>query len=247
MSATIADDTEIQGEQGRLPMSHWVAITWMLALRTFRLRYLRSRLGVGWALIQPVIQTVVLAFMFTRIFKVAGVPHYPLYVLSGVMTWQAFQTSVASSTTSAVENSALLKKVDMPGLVFPLSQVLAVMLVYGVQLIVLVILAAVSGTLGLKVFLLIPVALLVAASAAGLGCLTCAFHVAYRDVKFLVDAGLLLTFYATPILYDPARVPEHLRHLLALNPMYGVESLARAAVLDRPVDIGSLWLGGATT
>ena len=223
--------------EGRpLPLRHWAAITWLLSLRTFRLRYLRSRLGVGWVFIQPLVQAVVLAFIFTRVFKVHKIEHYPLYVLSGVMTWAAFSGSVNTTTTSAVDNSGLLKKVDVPRIVFPLSQVIAGTMVLCLQLCVLIVACAVVGTLSLQLLLLPVAVLLVAGIAAGIGFTACAFHVALRDVKFMVESGLLVAFYASPVLYDPSALPAGLRGWLAVNPMFGALSLVRAALLDQPLN-----------
>ena len=223
-------------------LAHWASIAWLLAGRTFRLRYLGSRLGIGWAFVQPVVQALVLAVVFTKVFKVVKVEHYPLYVLTGVMTWQAFAGGVNAATTSAVDNASLLRKIPMPVLVFPLSQVVAVLLVFALQSVVLLGAAALAGTLGVRVLLLPAAALLVGATAAGVGILACSFHVAVRDVKFGVESGLLLAFYATPVLYDPAALPERLQTYLALNPMYGVLSLVRTALLGRPLDEGALGL-----
>jgi ABC-type polysaccharide/polyol phosphate export permease len=215
---------------------HWAGITWLLAKRTFRLRYLGSRLGLGWAFVQPLVQAAVLTFLFTEVFKVHRVPHYPLYVLSGVMTWQAFAGGVNGATTSAVDNASLLRKIPMPALVFPLSQVVSVLLVYLLQCIVLVIAAIAYGTAGVELLLLPLVPLLVGLIGTGIGCFTCAFHPAIRDVRFVVDSALLMLFYATPILYDPSRIPASLRGFLAVNPMYGVVSLARTALLQQPLE-----------
>ncbi|MCW2708041.1 MAG: tagG [Frankiales bacterium] len=219
---------------------HWAGITWLLAKRTFRLRYLGSRLGLGWAFVQPVVQAAVLTFLFTEVFKVHRVAHYPLYVLSGIMTWQTFAGGVNAATTSAVDNAALLRKIPMPALVFPLSQVLSVLLVFAMQAVVLVIGAAAFGTLGVNVLLMPVVLLLLGLIAAGIGSFTCAFHPANRDVKFLVESALLMLFYATPILYDPSRVPPSIRGFLAANPMYGVVALARTALLEQPLDVPAL-------
>jgi len=215
---------------------HWAGITWLLAKRTFRLRYLGSRLGLGWAFVQPLVQAAVLTFLFTEVFKIHRVPHYPLCVLSGVMTWQTFAGGVNSATTSAVDNASLLRKIPMPALVFPLSQVVSVLMVYALQMVVLVIGAIAFGTAGWGLLLLPLVPLLVGLIATGVGCFTCAFHPAIRDVKFVVDSALLMLFYATPILYDPSRIPASLRGFLAVNPMYGVVALARTALLEAPFD-----------
>jgi ABC-type polysaccharide/polyol phosphate export permease len=217
-------------------LRHWGSITWLLALRTFRLRYLGSRLGLGWAFVQPLVQAAVLTFLFTEVFKIHRVPHYPLYVLSGIMTWQTFAGGVNGATTSAVDNASLLRKIPMPALVFPLAQVVSVLMVYALQLVILVVAAVAVGTAGLQLLLLPLVPLLVGLIATGVGSFACAFHPAVRDVKFVVESALLMAFYATPILYDPSRVPPGLRSLLALNPMYGVVALARTALMQSPFD-----------
>lgn len=228
-------------------LAHWAAITWLLAQRTFRLRYLGSRLGIGWAFVQPVVQALVLSFMFTKVFKIVRVEHYPLYVLTGVMTWGAFAGGVGSATTSAVDNAALLRKIPLPVLVFPLSQVIAVLLVFAMQMVVLVGAAVLAGTLSLKALLMPLAIVLVGATATAVGTLACSFHVAVRDVKFFVESGLLMAFYATPILYDPAKLPADLRGWLALNPMYGVVSLVRTSLMGHPLDAGALGISvGAT-
>lgn len=211
-------------------LRHWVGISWMLGLRTFRLRYLRSRLGIGWALLQPVVQATVLSLLFLKVFKV-HVEHYPLYVLSGIMTWQAFAAAVNGITTSAVDNAALLRKVRMPAVVFPVSQVTSVLVVFCLQAVVLVLLALVSGTAGPALLLLPLVAVLLALLALGVGLVTCALYVSLRDVKFLVESGLLLAFYASPVLYHPGALSGGIARLLEINPMYGVIALARTALL----------------
>lgn len=230
MSETRVDETS------RLGARHWSEVTWLLAVRTFRLRYLRSRLGIGWAFVQPLVQAAVLAVVFTKVFEVARLEHYPLYVLSGVMTWSAFSGAVGAATTSAVDNSGLLRKVDMPTVVFPLAQVTAVVLVLCLQVIVLVIGAVVVGTAGPGLLLLPLCVALTAALATGVGLLACSFHVAFRDVKFFVESGLLLAFYASPVLYDPGVLPDGVRTVLSWNPAYGLLSLVRTALLGRPLD-----------
>jgi ABC-type polysaccharide/polyol phosphate export permease len=212
----------------------------MLAWRAFRLRYLRSRLGIGWAFVQPLMQALVLSFVFSKIFKVTRVPHYPVYVLSGIMTWQAFSSSVNAATMAVLDNAPLLRKIAMPAVVFPLAQVANILIIYVLQLGVLIGLATAAGTAGPGLLLLPLIVVLVAVTAFSLGLLTCALQVQYRDVKFLVEAGLLALFYASPILYSPEHLSSSLTRLLQLNPMYGVLALARTSVLGRPMQWSSL-------
>jgi ABC-type polysaccharide/polyol phosphate export permease len=103
--------------------------------------------------------------------------------------------------------------------------------------------AVAAGTAGLRLLLLPLVPLLVAVVALGLSLLTCALQVAYRDVKFVVESGLLVAFYASPVLYAPSALTPRLARLLELNPMYGVLALARTALLGQPYPGRALLVG----
>jgi ABC-type polysaccharide/polyol phosphate export permease len=227
-------------------LRRWGGLVGVLALKNFRQRYLRSRLGVLWALVQPTAQAIVLSFVFVKVFRVHGVPHYPLYVLTGMMTWQLFATSTLTSTSSAADNAGLVRKVPLPKVVFPLAAVGGSLIVYGVQISILVGGSLIAGTFGPEILLLPVGALMAAALATGLGLLGCAFHVAFRDVRFLLESGLLLMFYATPVLYDPVRLPESLRQYLRFNPMYGVLSVQRGALLGRAIDPWAVLISAGT-
>ena len=238
-------ETVVLGEFVRPTRRHWAGIAFQLALRTFRLRYLRSRLGVGWMFVQPLVQTAVLAFIFTRVFSAGGVEHYPLYVLSGIVTWQAFSTAVAAGTTAVVDNSALLRKVPMPASLFPISQVVSVAMVLAAQYVVLAVMAGGLRTAGWELLLLPLVVGMLVFTALGVSLLTSALHVGLRDVKFVVEALLLVAFYASPILYSATMVPDRLLPWLQLNPMYGVLVTARTALLGEPFSWYALSVGAA--
>jgi ABC-type polysaccharide/polyol phosphate export permease len=229
--------------------SHWADLVRVLAVKNFRQRYLRSRLGVIWALIQPLLQATVLSFVFIGIFKVKSIPHYPLYVLSGIMTWQFFQQSALASTSSIVDNAGLVRKVAVPKVVFPIAAVGGVGLVFLLQLVILLGAGAAIGTLHPMAPLLLLLAIpLEAALALSLGVLCTSVHVSIRDIRFIVESGLLMAFYLTPVLWDLHRLPPHIRAVMEWNPMYGVLSLVRGAVLGRPVDwtgVGSAFICAA--
>jgi ABC-type polysaccharide/polyol phosphate export permease len=206
-------------------------------VRNFRVRYLRVKLGLLWPLVQPTLQALVLAVVFTKVFGVRGIPHFPLYVLSGVMTWQAFAGAVSQTSQSSLESAQLIKKVPVPATVFAFAAVGGQLLVFSAQLVVLIAAAALSGTLTVQLLWLLPLGILIqTVLAMGIGLLVGAFLPVLRDLKFAVDAALLVAFYATPIMYDPSRLPESVRSKTILNPMTGVMQLHRGALLDRAVD-----------
>lgn len=230
--------TDLRPPQARLTWSNvraWTGLVGILGVRSFRIRFLRMRLGVLWAVAQPLLQALVLAFVFVKVFRV-DVPHYVVYVLSGVVAWQCFQQCTLQASLAAVDNAPLLKKVPVPTVVFPTAAVVGQLIAFALQSAVLVGAAGLSGTLTWRLVLL-PVALLLQTLLAlGVGLAVGAFLPAVRDLRVLLETGLLMVFYATPVVYDPSRLSEGLRQLLAVNPMAGVMELHRAALLARPVD-----------
>jgi ABC-type polysaccharide/polyol phosphate export permease len=206
-------------------------LTAVLSRKNFRIRYKRAALGVFWAVLQPAFQAVVLSYIFLRVFHVHSVPHYPVYVLSGILPWAFFSGSMTSSTVSVVDNGSLVKKVAMPLVVLPLSAVGGTGLAFLAALPVLVVGAVISGTLGLSVLLLPFAVALEVLTIAGLAILLASLYPAFRDMRYLVESLLLLGLYATPVLYDRHRLSGTLAHVLLVNPMTGVMETYRAAVL----------------
>jgi ABC-type polysaccharide/polyol phosphate export permease len=193
------------------------------------------RFGAAWVVIQPLAQALVLSFVFLKVFKVS-VPHYLVYVISGVMAWQCFQQSVLLAATAALDNAPLLKKVAVPATVFPLAAVGAQLIAFSLQCVVILGVSIVDSTLTLHVFLLPVAVLLQTAIAIGIGLAVGSFLPAMRELRVLLETALLMLFYATPVLYDPDRLHGAIRQLLLLNPMAGVMELHRSAWLGRPID-----------
>ncbi|MEA3077467.1 MAG: type transport system permease protein [Actinomycetota bacterium] len=226
---------------------HWVALWWALSRKNFQVRYKRASLGMMWVVIQPTLQALVVAFVFQRVFRITGTDRYPAFVLAGMLPWAYFAQGVNAATTAIVENSALVKKVAVPLLLFPLASVGGIALTFMASLVVMLVVGVVNGHLG-PVYLLLPAVVLQSLLIGGLGALTCSFNVAYRDVRYAVESALVIGFYATPVFYTLDRLPPGARRLLRFNPMDGILSLYRAAILDRPVDGAAVaWSIGITT
>ncbi|MDP3713007.1 MAG: ABC transporter permease [Mycobacteriales bacterium] len=219
------------------PRLRWtLGLIGVLARKNFQTRFKRSYFGVALIALQPMVQALVYSIVFLKIFKVTRVEHYPLYILSGVMPWALITAGILGATTSVVENSSLVRKIDVPRMVFPLAAIGGACLAFVVPLAILLVAGGVTGTLGVNtlwVLLALPLQLVL---IAAVGILACGLHVAYRDVRYVLDAALLLLFYSVPVLYVMEIVPEGGRDLVRANPFTGVLSLWRAAILDRPLD-----------
>jgi ABC-type polysaccharide/polyol phosphate export permease len=208
-------------------------LVWAMAKKNFQVRYKRAVLGVVWAVVQPSFQAAFLSFIFLKVFHYGGdIDNYPLYVLSGILPWAFFSQGILAATGSVVENAALVRKVALSRIIFPIAAAGGVGLAFVASLGVLVLGSVIAGTVGPSLLLLVPAVALECLIIVAIGVFGCAFHVAFRDVRYIIESALIVGLYATPILYDLERVPDGARPFFVLNPMTGVMSLYRAAVLD---------------
>jgi lipopolysaccharide transport system permease protein len=220
----------------------------LLSREAFRVRYKRASLGVFWAVVQPTLQAFVLIFVFTHIIKFHRVPNYGIYMLSGVLPWSFFTHSVMGATGSIVENSSLIKKVPVPAVIFPLAGVGGAAITYGISLVILVVGGAIFHTLGVNL-LLLPVALffeVVVITAFAL--VTSSLYPAFRDIRYIIEAIIMLGFYVTPIIWSPNIIGSGvLRTCLSFNPMYGVVMVYRQSVAGISTNLTNTLPAAATT
>src|SRR5947209_963747 len=203
----------------------------MLARKDFVVRYRRASFGLLWAVAMPLFQAVVLAAVLSKIVRFQTGVDYPLFVYSGMVLWTAFSTSVTSASTSIVDAADLSTKVYFPRAVLPLVSVLSN--TYGLVVGVVIFLgwALIAGVpLDAGVLLVVPAVLLSLALTAGFALVFAALHVYFRDMRYLVQAALIVWFYASPVFY-PLTVTKGLRPLLEVNPMTGVIELFRAGTI----------------
>lgn len=228
---------------------HGIGLALVLARKNVKTKYKRTSLGMVWAVGQPLLQAAVLTFIFTRVFKSHPIPSYGLFVLSGVMPYSAISMSIQMATTSVVDNSPLVKKVALPRIVFPISAIGTTMTVFGIALGVLVGFAGISGKLGMYTLTLLPLGLLaLLVLTAAVGIFGAGLYVQYRDVKFMFESALLMLMYASPVLYTSDRLGS-VAHWQRLNPVTGVLTLMRGALVGFTVDWVAVWwtfaFGGA--
>jgi len=203
----------------------------MLARTDFQVRYKRATLGVLWAVAVPLVQAAVLAIVFSRVLKFGGQEGYAVFVMSGVLPWSYFSTSVTAGSTAVVDAAEITEKVWFPRGLLPIVPSLANAAGFGVALVLMVGLMPIFGvTPGVNLLWLVPACALLIAFTAALSLVFAAAHVYFRDVRYLVQAGLLAWFYATPIIYPLSRTGD-LRPLIEANPMTGVIALFRVATV----------------
>jgi ABC-type polysaccharide/polyol phosphate export permease len=201
----------------------------LLVSRTLKVRYRRSVLGFAWTLVYPLLAMSVLSLVFSNVF--VHVQHYPLYVIVGVLGWSFFSLSCVQAMDALLSGGSILKKVRVPGAVFPLAAVGANFVNYLLALAVLVLASAACGVLpGLHPLWLMTGAVSLFAFTLGLALALAALNIFFHDIRYLFETLLLVWFYATPIVYPVAVVPPHVSALLRINPFHWFLELLRAAL-----------------
>jgi ABC-2 type transport system permease protein len=195
------------GERLRVLAAHR-EILLNLIRKELKVKYAASVLGAVWSLLNPIVFLIVFSFVV----RVLGnsVPDYPVYLLSGLLAWNLFSAALQSGSRSVLDNANLVKKVAFPREILPLSSIGVALVDYVLQLGVLALFMLVFGY-GFRVpeLALLPLAFMtLLASAAALTFWLAALNVRYRDVGHLLNIGLVVWFWATPIVYAGAQVQE---------------------------------------
>lgn len=205
----------------------------MMASKDFHSRYRSALFGVLWSVLLPLVQGAVLAVVFTRVVRI-GIGHgdsYPIFVITGTVVWAYFAGALSVGSTTIVDQGPIANKVYFPRLILPTVPALTNFVGFAISVVVAVGLMPVFGVHVRTSLLLLPVAMaLVFVLVVLLSAICSVAHVFFRDVRYMVQAVLLVAFYATPVIY-PLDTPHGvLRALITANPMSGSVQLTRFAV-----------------
>lgn len=212
----------------------FVDLLFAMTEKELRARYKHTVFGFLWLVANPVLQMLVIGFVFTFFVK-EPIEHYYFYLFTGLLVWNFFSLSLTKSTPAIVYERALIKKAKFPHAVIPLSIVLSSLIHFLAAFALFLIPLALLGTLSLwrLPHLLLGFVLLIGFTG-GLGLLTTALNVRFRDINFFVQAVLIIWFYASPIIYSLSQIPRHLLFLWRLNPMTAILQLFQNALVDAP-------------
>ncbi len=226
----------------------------LLVKRDFTVLYKQTILGPAWAVIQPLLTTLIFTVVFGNIASLPtdGMPSF-LFYMCGNVAWQYFSGCVTHTANTFVSNSRLFGKVYFPRLCMPIATVLSRLINFLIQFALflgfLVYFALQPGTaVHPNPALILVTPLLVAQMALlglGFGIIVSALTTKYRDLAMLVSFGVQLWMYATPVAYPASMIAEKYPDLVGvymLNPMAPVIELFRAAYLGvESFDPGCIW------
>lgn len=213
----------------------------LLVRRDFIAKYKQTVLGPAWAVIQPLLTTVVFTFIFGSIAGLADSGSVPtfLFYMCGNIAWQFFAGCLSKTGRTFVENREIMSKVYFPRLAMPLSTCISQLVAFAIQaamfVVFLVVYLFIPGfEIKVTKFVVLVPLLILQMMMLGLGCgiIICALTTKYRDLQMLIDFGVQLWMYATPVAYSmKIFFGTPLYKIVNYNPMTPVINAMRYACL----------------
>jgi lipopolysaccharide transport system permease protein len=202
--------------------------------------YKQTILGPLWYLIQPLLTTLIFTVIFSNVAKIStdGLPPI-LFYLAGITAWNFFAESFKNTADTFKKNENIFGKVYFPRVVMPLSIVISGLLKFGIQLLLFISIVifyvfardAVIHThwelIGIMFWLLILMGFL----GLGFGMIISSLTTKYRDLIFLIQFGIQLLMYATPIIYPLSVIPDKYQWMIKANPMTSIVETFRFTTL----------------
>ena len=217
-----SEESGVQLDLGEL--WYYRELLYFLTLRDIKVRYKQTLMGVAWVIIQPLTTALIFTLVFSRFVRLeAGALPYPLFALSGLLLWLFLANAVTNSTNSLVNNANLITKVYFPRMFIPAASVGAGLVDLAVAFLLLIVLCFYyQAPLTLNLLLLPLFVFLMALLALGVGLMSAALTVKYRDLRHALPFIIQLWMFASPVIYPPSIVPERWRWLVTINPIAGI-------------------------
>jgi lipopolysaccharide transport system permease protein len=236
------------------PETGWIAIDWkelvayrellfFLIWRDISVRYKQTVLGGLWAILQPLVLMLIFSLFLGRLDLLKGMETipYPVFVFAGLIPWTLFSQGYPQSAVSLINQQNLLTKVYFPRLFVPVAAACVffvdLVLSLGIYGFVLLYYRIVPSWTVVFVPLL---CLLTLIATLGLGVMLSALMVFYRDFRHVVPFLTQILMFCTPVIYPASVLPEKYHWILALNPMFGIVTAFRSAILGLKWDWTSL-------
>jgi ABC-2 type transport system permease protein len=211
-------------------------VLWLLVVRDLKVRYSSSALGYLWTIIDPLMMAAVYWFVFGVIFSGGGrgIQPYVVFIVSGVLAWQWFNSGVMDTTRALQQESKLVRSTNLPREIWVIKIVGA----KGVEFLLSIPVVALFMVLFHRppqwdALWALPAAILLQTILiSGVGLALAAVTVLVTDLQRVVRILLRVLFYLTPVVYSIHVLPahHHLRDIMALNPMTGIIDLYRRSI-----------------
>lgn len=213
---------------------YWFVIQ-ELTSREIKRKYARSKLGIVWSVLNPLLTMIVISLVFSKMFS-RSIEHYPIYYLCGNVLWSLFTNATNSAMTSIVDNRMMLIKVKFPMQIFVMARVytalvnfLYSLIAFGLVLGFFIVTTDMTLSWHLLWFPVIIICLLL--FSLGIAYILAVAYVFFGDVKHLYNVLLTLWLYLSAMFYPVSSLPEIMQKFIHANPIFDCIDCLRAVVL----------------
>ncbi len=226
-------------ELGLKEILTYIELLYFFTWKQVKTKYKQTSIGVGWAVLQPLLTTIIFAVLFYNVagLSTGGIEPIP-FLFAGLMLWTFFSTTLNGASMSMVNNSSMITKIYFPRLLLPLSLVIAGLLDYGIAWVLFVFIVLIFGApISPLIFLVIIPLVLTFLLSAGLSFFMSAMSAKYRDVQYIVPFMIQILMYASAVLFPASWIQNgSLKWLLYVNPLMGIMSSQRAFIFGTDLD-----------
>ena len=219
-------------------------LIFLFVKRDFTARYKQTVLGPLWALIQPLLTTIVFTVIFGNLAKLTTadivgdyqIPNF-LFYMAGSICWQYFSSTLTATSSTFLSNRGTMGKVYYPRIVAPIATSFSNLISFGIQFLMFfgfwlyfVIKGGTSIRFSPMVFMIPLVLLQMILLSVGCGIIISSVTTKYRDLTMLVGFGISLWHYGTPVAYGLMLIPQNYLKYYLINPVTSIITTFRYAV-----------------
>lgn len=208
-------------------LSYCLRVFFTLTWTNFKLRYYGSFLGYLWSLLRPLALFGVLYLVFTQIMKLEA-PNYKAFLLLGIILWTFFSEATLSGMRSFIENYTIIRKINMPRILFVLAAVSAsfIGLLFNLMAFFIIFLFD-NPQWSFRMLWSLPMILALYFFAIGISLFLSIIVVKLRDVNTIWEVAIQLGFWFTPVMYPMTKVSPEYRFWMFINPLSGILEYTR--------------------
>lgn len=208
--------------------------------RDFVAGYKQTILGPLWYIFQPLLTTIVFTIIFDKFAHIStNATPSVIFYMTGITAWNYFASCITKTSGTFINNAGIFGKVYFPRLTVPVSIVISNLITFGIQFLFMMGFWVYYYLIGANIYItpyifLIPVLLLLTAlMGLGFGIIISSLTTKYKDLQFVVNFGVQLLMYATPIIYPLSSIPDKYKIIIMLNPMTSIIETFKYALLGR--------------
>ena len=208
--------------------------------RDFVAGYKQTILGPLWYIFQPLLTTIVFTIIFDKFAHIStNATPSVIFYMTGITAWNYFASCITKTSGTFINNAGIFGKVYFPRLTVPVSIVISNLITFCVQFLFMMGFWVYYYLIGANIYItpyifLIPVLLLLTAlMGLGFGIIISSLTTKYKDLQFVVNFGVQLLMYATPIIYPLSSIPDKYKIIIMINPMTSIIETFKYALLGR--------------